>query len=83
MKVVFDQTGDFNACSAAEEWCEKNRVSVGRMQRGDPRGLRRGDFDIMKWRNLRQSDKDSLDGQMSGDMRNGPVTVLLNDEVAK
>lgn len=83
MKKVFDEAGDFSACNAAEKWCKENGVSVGSMQRGDPRGLIRGDVSIAKWRNLRQADKDALDGQMTGDMRNGPVTVLLNDVVAQ
>lgn len=83
MKKVFDQAGDFSACDAAEQWCKENGVSVGSMQRGDPRGLMRGDVRIAKWRNLGQADKDALDGQMTGDMRNGPVTVLLNDVAAQ
>jgi hypothetical protein len=75
--IIFDQPGDFVACRAAERWCAENGYSVGRMERGAPRGLLRGDYDIQKWRNLRKAERDALAGTMSGDMRNGPVVVTL------
>jgi len=73
----FNEAGDFNAVNAAEKWCAENGISVGRMQRGDPRGLMYGDFDIQKWRNLDAKDRAALHGQMTGDMRNGPVVVRI------
>jgi hypothetical protein len=82
MNVMFSQVGDFNAMHAAEAWCEARGISVGRLQGGFPRGLLLGDFDVQKWRNLRQADKDALHGTMRGDMRHGPVTVWLDDVIA-
>lgn len=74
-RVVFDQAGDFNAVAAAEAWCAARGLSVGRMERGQPRGLLFGDFDIQKWHNLSAVERRALSGRMTGDMRNGPVVV--------
>lgn len=79
IRKAFDQSGDFAACYAAEEWCEANDISVGRMQGPDPRGLMYGAHDIMKWRNLDKSDIAELDGRMTGSMRNGPVVVEIRE----
>jgi hypothetical protein len=74
---VFAETGEFAASHAAEEWCARHGISVGFMQRRDPRGLLYGDYAISKWRNLTAEHRRSLDGRMTGDMRNGPVTVTI------
>lgn len=70
-------TGDraFEASDAAEKWCKENLISCGRMQGPDPRGLLYGDYDIAKWRNLSAQDRRELHGTMTGDMRNGPITI--------
>lgn len=75
--MTFADPGDFEAMRSAEQWCADNGYSVGGMQRGDPRGLLRGDYAIAKWRNLSRQERAELDGQMTGDMRNGPVTVKV------
>jgi len=80
LKVVFNDAGDFAAVRAAEDWCAKHGLSVGAMERGKPRGLLFGDYAIAKWHNLRQADKDALHGTMTGDMRNGPVTVAVSPD---
>lgn len=79
VKVEFNDAGEFAAVRAAEDWCAKHGLSVGPMQRGEPRGILFGAYDIQKWRNLRQADKDALHGMMTGDMRNGPVFLLLSE----
>lgn len=76
---TFDQTGDFEAVHAACHWCEENGISVGRMQADSPRGLMYGDYNIQKWINLSEKDKNRLDGTMTGDMRNGPVTIEIKE----
>jgi len=76
-KIVFNQAGDFSAMQAAEQWCRENDVSYGSTQMGNPRGLVRGECDISKWRNLSRQDIAELDGTMTGDMRNGPVTINI------
>jgi hypothetical protein len=77
--MTFANTGDFAAMYAAEDWCKQNGYSVGSSQRGSPRGLLRGDWLIAKWRNLTAAERRQLDGQMTGDMRNGPVTVRVKE----
>lgn len=77
-RTTFDDAGDFNACNAAERWCEARGIAVGWMQGPDPRGLLMGDYTISKWRNLNARERRGLDGTMTGDMRSGPVTVTLN-----
>ena len=77
LEYVFDQVGAFAANDAAEAWCRERGVSVGRMQKGAPRGLLRGDYEIAKWRNLSIAERRALDGTMRGDFRNGPVIVRI------
>lgn len=76
---VFDEGGEFAASRAAEAWCEANGYSVGPVESGRSRGLRKGAVVVAEWTSLRQADKDSLDGVMTGDMRRGPVVVHIND----
>ena len=83
MKKVFKGKKDWEAVNAAEDWCAKRGISVGTMQSTSPRGLKCGDYDIAKWRNLDPEDIAGLDGTMQGDMRHGPVVIELNDEVAE
>lgn len=81
MKITFDQTEDWKAVDAAEKWCKEQGISVGTMEGRSPRGLMRGVHSIPKWRHLDIEDKKLLDGTMTGDMRNGPVHIELNEVV--
>lgn len=72
----FRQTGDFEAVRAAERFLAEAGFSLGIMQKGSPRGILFGDFDIQKWRNLREADREALHGTMTGDRR-GPVHVWI------
>lgn len=83
MRVEFKDAGDFAAVRAAEDWCAKYGLAVGSMERGKPRGILFGDYDIAKWHNLRQADKDALHGTMTGDMRNGPVLVVVDEHAVR
>ncbi len=83
MRVEFKDAGDFAAVRAAEDWCAKYGLAVGAMERGKPRGILFGDYDIAKWHNLRQADKDALHGTMTGDMRNGPVLVVVDEHAVR
>ena len=73
--ITFHATGPFKAFAEAQEYCRQKGLSVGSMQRDAPIGLRYGDANIAKWQNLSDEDIDNLDGFISGDTRNGPVTV--------
>jgi len=67
----------FVAFHEAETYCKDLGFSVGRMCCPEPIGVKRGDWDIAKWRNLSTGDRQAMDGAIVGDMRDGPVTVLL------
>lgn len=67
----------FDASHKAEDWCKENNISVGMMCRDEPRGLMMGDYLIAKWKNLSQSDKLQMDGQMTGNFRYGPVHISV------
>lgn len=77
--MTFADVGDFQAMYAAEDWCKRHGYSVASAQRGSPRGLMRGDWLIAKWRNLTTKERGQLDGTMTGDMRNGPVTIKVKE----
>jgi len=75
--TTFTQQGGFAATRAAEAWCKRHGLSVGFMQRNEPRGLLYGDYAIAKWRNLSIGNRAALDGTMTGNTRHGPITVTL------
>lgn len=76
-RLEFNQVGDFKAFDAAVSLLQENGFSVGSMQRDDPIGLMYGDYDISKWRNLNEAERNGLHGQLTGDKRNGPVFVTI------
>lgn len=78
MFLRFNATGDFAAVKEAEEWCERHGLAVGPVDQESPRGILFGSHAIPKWHNLRQADKDALHGTMTGNMREGPVTVAVD-----
>ena len=80
--ITFHDTGDFAAVRAAESWLSERGYSWGAMQQGAPSAIYKGRHLIGKWRNLSPGDRANADGQMTGDMRNGPVTITLKDGVA-
>lgn len=82
-EVTYEFQGDgsdFSALAEAEKWLRDHGFSVGSMQRGDPRGILFGDWDIAKWRNLSDQDKKELDGTMVG-RRDTKAVVTLNKPV--
>jgi hypothetical protein len=83
VKVVFRNEGTFAAVGAAEDWCATYGLSVGSMERGMPRGIMFGKYTISKWRNLNRSERESLHGTMTGDMRNGPVIVAVDEHAVR
>lgn len=74
---TFSEPGNFEALYSAQKWLEQNGYSFGSNCRGSPIGILKGDFIIAKWRNLTKREIDQLDGELTGDMRNGPVTIRL------
>lgn len=84
MRIEFNQAGTFQAMYAAEAWCRENGISVGQSCATGPTGLLFGRYDwIAKWRNLTARERKDLHGTMSGDMRDGPVVIVLKDEAVR
>ena len=83
MKLTFDEPGTFNALYAAERWCDHNGYSRGSTDRSGVIGLMKGNYDIAKWHNLTKQERRACDGVMTGDFREGPVTVHLYEEGEK
>ena len=83
-KHTFVGEATFAAVNAAEQFCKQRGFSVGRMCAGLPIGLKQGDYNIQKWRNLNRADKRRLDGVMvpstGARFRTGPVEVYFTDE---
>lgn len=82
---TFASPRDFGAVREAERFLADRGFSYGRLERGAPRGILLGDFDIQKWRNLSAKDRFALHGEMTGDFRRGPVRVVIyagNDAAA-
>ena len=79
LTITFHDTADFAAARAAESWLRERGYSWGAMQCGAPCAIYKGRHIIGKWRNLSPKDRANADGQMTGDMRYGPVTITLND----
>ena len=77
VSITFDKLGDFVSMNLAEDTLRKAGFSIGSMQRDEPIGIMFGACAISKWRNLSQRERDELHGQITGDKRNGPVTVTL------
>lgn len=80
MKKVFDATSPFEACRDAEEWCEERGISVGQMERAQPRALFDEHCYVGKWSSLSGPERRQMAGTMTGDMRHGPVAIELKGE---
>jgi hypothetical protein len=74
---TFTSDETFAAHRQAERFCRERNFSVGRMCGPEPIGIKRGCWDIQKWKNISREDRKILDGALVGDMRNGPVTVYF------
>jgi hypothetical protein len=77
---VFSGEKEFGALEKAHRWCEENGYSYGRLERGSPIGLLKGDFDIQKWRNLDSALREALHGTITSSdftYRRGPVTIRI------
>jgi hypothetical protein len=67
----------FESIQAAEKWCGENGYSVGRKQADAPRGVKKGNWDIQKWRNLSDENIAFLDGQINSKWGEEKVELVL------
>jgi hypothetical protein len=76
-KKVFTGHVPFEAMNACRAWLDERGYSYGSTCVMNPTGVLKGDFDIAKWRNLTRKEIAALDGQINGNTRDGPVTLVL------
>ncbi len=74
--MKFDQTGDFEASRAAEQWLRDRNFSFGPSQADGPQAIWHGVCDISKWRNLSILEKAEAHGILESS-RNGTATITL------
>lgn len=77
IEVTFRQKETFAAYNAATDYLKNHGYSYGSMQRGSPTAIKKGDYLIEKWRYLTPEERENIDGIISGEFRNGPVSVFI------
>jgi hypothetical protein len=77
---TFSESGAFQALYAAEKWLAQNGYSFGPSCAMHPMPVLKGDFIIAKWKNLTKKEVAQLDGKVEGNMREGPVRIVLKSE---
>lgn len=75
---VFDNPGTFQAKQACEGFARSCGFSVGSGQHGAPTGLMYGDYRLAKWKNMSLAQRRSLHATITGDGREGPVTLHIH-----
>lgn len=76
-EMKFEQSREWAALHAAEQWCRDHGISVGEPQGSAPRGLMLRNCVIGRWEDLSREDREELDGTMTGDLRHGPLVISL------
>lgn len=76
-EISFEREGPFESWYACQRWLTERGYSFGSTCVMSPVGVLKGDYTIAKWRNLTPKERAELDGSVSGDFRNGPVTLTL------
>lgn len=78
MKINFEYEGDFVARQKAEEFCERNFLSLGPVDGEKPRGIKVGKHNIAKWSELSKEDIGRLDGEMAPSLSNFTCIILAD-----
>lgn len=74
---TFSNTGTFQALYAAHAWLAEHGYSFGPSCVNHPIPVLKGDFIIAKWKNLTKKEIAQLDGKVDGNLRDGPVHIVL------
>lgn len=75
--ITFTNPGTFEAMRAAEAWLDARGFSIGPSQVDGPRAIWHGDCAISKWRNLSAKEKRDAHAIMEGELREGPVRIVM------
>jgi len=81
MKKVFKAEEGFQSYYKAEKFLDDNGYSYGSSDTSAYVAIWKGDCYISKWRNLSPKERSTCHGLITGDKRNGPVTVTIKDEI--
>jgi hypothetical protein len=73
--VIIKAKGDQWPIREAENVLRDEGFTTGMMQAGAPMGFARGADYVAKWRNIPPDQYQHLDGIITGDFRDGPVTI--------
>lgn len=74
----FYTPGTFASYYSATQWCYENGYSAGSMCKGLPIALKKGDYNIAKWHNLTDSERNDVDGLLlSDDFREGSCKIII------
>lgn len=76
---LFSDRGDFAAFVSASAFAKRAGFCVGSTCAGHPTGLMHGYDYVAKWRNLSIAERAALHGVMFGDIRHGPIMVVIFD----
>lgn len=77
----FNDSGDFNAWHTCKKWLKEHGYSCGSTScRAPGVGVLKGDYCIAKMHNLTRDEIKQLDGLVTGNFREGPVTLTLKAE---
>lgn len=77
MKQVLTGLDTFEAYNKAVDWCRDRGYSVAPMSFPYPTGIMKGDICIAKYKNLTAKERKQLHGTITGNFREGPVTVEI------
>lgn len=77
LEATFTGEATFAALYAAEAFLERAGFSAGSGSAGQPTAFMFGDWLVAKWKNLTTTERNNVHGTMTGDRRNGPVTLRL------
>jgi hypothetical protein len=76
--VIFKNNGTFESYYAAEKWVKEKGYSRGSTCVFSPVAIIRGPYNLpQKWRNMTMNQRNSVDGVIEGEMREGPVRIVM------
>lgn len=81
-RKTFSESGAFMACGFAKAFLTKRGFTYGPTQSRCPTGIRFGRLKVSRWNNMTDRQKRQLDGIMAGDVRTGPITILIRDSAS-
>lgn len=80
-QATFQVKGTFQSMYAAHEWLLDRGYDWGSSSAMKPTGVIKGDYVAsglpQKWKNFSKTQEKEVHGAITGDMREGPVTVYL------